>query len=63
MSSPDLVKMGTIYWMAEEGFIAWEENFYDEDRVLRIDLLQDLKAKIEEMLNVCGLKISSQTGV
>ena len=52
MSSPDLVKMGTIYWMAEEGFIAWEENFYDEDRVLRIDLLQDIKAKIEEMLNV-----------
>ena len=52
MSSPDLVKMGTIYWMAEEGFIAWDDNFYVADKVLQIDLLQDIKAKIEEMLEV-----------
>jgi len=42
MDSPDMTKMGEIYWSGEEGFIRLGNSFYQEHRIVQLDLMQDI---------------------
>ena len=47
MESQDMVKMGEIYWLREEGVVIWSDKFYESHGVLQIDLIKDLLVEMQ----------------
>lgn len=48
MESQDMVKMGEIYWLREEGVVIWGDKFYESHAILQIDLIKDLLVEMQD---------------
>lgn len=60
MDSPDMTKMGEIYWSGEEGFIRLGNSFYEEHRIVQLDLLQDTIWQLQKKYESMVIRVQSE---
>ena len=60
MDSPDMTKMGEFYWSGEEGFIRLGNSFYEEHRIVQLDLLQDTIWQLQKKYESMVIRVQSE---